>query len=83
MPNLTISTDEATLQWARIEAAKSNISVSRLVGEILARASKQEDEYGRAMQDFFSRGPCLEPAPREDGRHWPARDELHDRTETE
>lgn len=82
MPNLTITTDEATLQWARIEAAKRNTSVSKLVGEILARASKQEDIYDLAMQDFFSRGPYLEPAPRDDGQHWPGREELHDRKAT-
>lgn len=79
MPNLTITTDEATLQWARIEAARRNTSVSKLVGEILARASKEECIYEAAMQDFFSRGPYLESAVRDDGRSWPTREELHGR----
>jgi len=77
MPNLTITTDESTLQWARIEAARRKTSVSKLVGEILARASKQEDLYDAALQDFFSRGPYLESAVREDGRSWPPREDLH------
>lgn len=47
------------------------------MGEILARASKQEDLYDAALQDFFSRGPYLESAVREDGRSWPTREDLH------
>lgn len=79
MPNLTITTDEETLRWARIEAAKRGTSVSKLVGEILANLRKQEDDYEQAMQDFFSRKPYLDPPPRADGRRWPTREELYDR----
>jgi hypothetical protein len=79
MPNLTITTDEETLRWARIEAAKKNISVSKLVGELLAKLRRQDDDYDRAMQDFFSRKPYLDPPPRDDGRRWPTREELYDR----
>jgi hypothetical protein len=79
MPNLTISADEETLRRARIEAAKRGVSVSHLVGEILRERFAEDDAYARAMQDFFSRGPYLDPEPRGDGRRWPSRDELHDR----
>lgn len=81
MPNLTITTDEETLCWARIEAAKKNISVSKLVGEILAEQRKKRDEYDRAMEEFLSREPWLLPEepPREDGRRWPTREEIYDR----
>ncbi len=79
MPHLTITTDEGTLQWARVEAARRNTSVSKLVSEILASASKEEGIYEVAMQDFFSRGPYLESAVRDDGRSWPTREELHRR----
>jgi hypothetical protein len=79
MPNLTITTDEETLRWARIEAAKQNTSVSKLVGDLLAKLRKQDDDYGRAMQDFFSRKPYLDPPERTDGRRWPTREELYDR----
>lgn len=80
MPNLTITADEATLQRLRIEAATRNISVSRFVGEILKEKFGSDDAYERAMADFFARGPYLEPPAREDGRAWPAREELYDRT---
>ena len=79
MPNLTITTDEETLRWARIEAAKQNTSVSKLVGEMLARLRRQDDDYERAMQDFFSRAPYIDPPARADGRRWPTREELYDR----
>ncbi|NWG30275.1 MAG: hypothetical protein HXY29_02110 [Rhodocyclaceae bacterium] len=79
MPNLTITTDEETLRWARIEAAKRGTSVSKLVGEILANLRKQDDDYEQAMQDFFSRKPYLDPPPRTDGRRWPSREEIYDR----
>lgn len=80
MPNLTITIDEETLRWARIEAAKKNTSVSRLIGEMLAEIRKQDDDYERAMEDFFSRKPYLDPPERVDGRRWPTREELHDRS---
>lgn len=81
MPNLTITTDEETLRWARIEAAKQNTSVSKLVGEMLAEQRKKSDEYDRAMEEFLSREPWLLPheEPRADGRRWPTREEIYDR----
>jgi hypothetical protein len=79
MPNLTISTDDETLRRARIEAAKRNTSVSRLVGEMLREKFRDDDEYERAMKSFLSRRPYLNPPARDDGRRWPTRDELYDR----
>ena len=79
MPNLTIVTDEETLRRTRIEAASRGISVSRLVGEVLRERFSDDDQYERSMTEFFSRGPYLEAADREDGRRWPTRDEVHDR----
>ena len=34
MKNVTITVEEPVLEWARIEAAKRNSSVSRMVGEM-------------------------------------------------
>jgi hypothetical protein len=51
MKNVTITVDEAALEWARIEAAKRNTSVSRLVGEMLADKMRQEDAYSLAMRN--------------------------------
>ncbi len=81
MPNLTITTDEETLRWARIEAAKQNTSVSKLVGEMLAEQRKKRDEYDRAMEEYLSSPPWPlpgGPAP-EGGRYWLTREEIYDR----
>lgn len=81
MPNLTITTDEETLRWARIEAAKQNTSVSKLVGEMLADQRRKGDEYDRAMETYLSSPPWSLPPepPRPDGRCWPTREEIYDR----
>ena len=45
MRNLTITVEDQALEWARIEAAKRNTSVSRLVGELLAEKMRHDDAY--------------------------------------
>ncbi len=52
MKNVTITVDDAALEWARIEAAKRNTSVSRLVGEMLHEKMQREDAYARAMREW-------------------------------
>ncbi|MCX8085266.1 MAG: hypothetical protein N3C63_00045 [Rhodocyclaceae bacterium] len=81
MPNLTITTDEETLRWARIEAAKRGISVSKLVGELLAEQRKKSEEYQRALAEYLASPPwpLPEEPPRADGRLWPTREEIYDR----
>lgn len=81
MPNLTITTDEETLRWARIEAAKRGTSVSKLVGEMLAERRKKHDDYERALAEYLATPPWPLPAEpaRPDGRLWPTREEIHDR----
>lgn len=79
MTNVTITADEEVLQRARIEAARRNQSLSRFIGDLLKEKFAREDEYDRAMNDFFSRDPYLDSSVRADGRRWPRRDELYDR----
>lgn len=52
MKNVTITMDEAVLEWARIEAAKRNTSVSRLVGELVADKMRHDDAYARALREW-------------------------------
>jgi len=52
MKNLTITVDETALEWARIEAAKRNTSVSRMVGEMLVEKMRHDDAYMRAMREW-------------------------------
>lgn len=51
MKNVTITMDDAVADWARMEAARRNTSVSRLVGELLAEKMRHDDAYERAMHE--------------------------------
>ena len=54
MKNVTITVEDATLEWARIEAAKRNTSVSRLVGEMLTVKMQHDDAYARALREWVA-----------------------------
>ena len=54
MKNVTITVDDAALEWTRIEAAKRNTSVSRLVGEMLLEKMQREDAYARAEREWLA-----------------------------
>jgi len=54
MKNVTITVEESALEWARIEAAKRNTSVSRLVGELLLEKMQREDAYARAEREWLA-----------------------------
>jgi len=75
MKNVTVTMEDGVADWARIEAARRNTSVSRLVGEMLAEKMRHDDAYERAMREaleFKSWGAS-------DGRYL-SREELHDRS---
>ena len=57
MKNVTITMEDAVATWARLEAARRNTSVSKLVGEIMAERMRQEDAYERAMQEALKFKP--------------------------
>ena len=74
MKNVTVSMEESVADWARIEAARRNTSVSRLIGEMLAEKMRHDDAYERAMRDaleFRSYGVSTGP--------YLTRDEIYDR----
>lgn len=76
MRNVTITLDEEVAHWARVEAAKRETSVSRLVGEMLGERMRSENAYEEARRQFFA----IEPQPlRHDDSPLPSREELHDR----
>jgi hypothetical protein len=75
MKNVTISMDEAVAEWARLEAARRNTSVSRLVGELLAEKMRHDDEYERAMNDWLARRRKY----KSNGAAYPNRENVHDR----
>jgi hypothetical protein len=51
MKNVTVTMEDNVADWARMEAARRNTSVSRLVGEMLAEKMRRDDAYARAMRE--------------------------------
>lgn len=77
MKNVTITMEENVAEWARMEAARRNTSVSRLVGELVAEKMRHDDAYERAMHEalqFRSLGVSTGP--------YLTRDEIYDRGTT-
>jgi len=74
MKNVTVTMEEHVAEWARVEAARRNTSVSRLIGEMLAEKMRHDDAYDRAMREalqFKSLGVS--------GDRYLTRDEIYDR----
>jgi hypothetical protein len=55
--NITITVDEDVARWARIQGAKEDTSVSRLVGEMLRERMAEEENYEKAMKRALRRKP--------------------------
>jgi hypothetical protein len=75
MKNVTITVDDDALEWARVEAARRNTSVSKLVGGFIAEMRRRDDAYTRAYHEWKAdaRTWCS------DGQPYPKRDGLYDR----
>ena len=73
--NVTVTLEEDVAQWARIEAARRDTSVSRLLGDLLKERMTARDDYDRAMRRALGRKPFLCST----GRYL-TREEAHDRS---
>jgi hypothetical protein len=73
--NVTVTLEEDVAQWARIEAARQDTSVSRLLGALLKEHMSAQDDYEKAMRRALTRKPFL----RSDGRYL-TREEAHERS---
>ena len=73
MKNVTVTMEESVADWARMEAARRNTSVSRLVGELLAEKMRHDDAYERAMNEWLQRDVRFVS----DGSPYPKRDEIY------
>jgi len=72
--NITITLEEGIARWARIEAARRDTSVSRLLAGILKERMLEEDVYQAAMGRALERKPFLKTQ----GQYL-SREEVHDR----
>jgi predicted DNA-binding ribbon-helix-helix protein len=74
LKNVTVSLEVEVARWARLEAARRDMSVSRLLGEILKQRMSQEEQYEAAMKRALARKPFI----RGKGRYL-TREEAHER----
>jgi hypothetical protein len=74
--NVTVSLDEETARWARVEAARRDTSVSRLLGDLLRERMHRVGEYEASMKEFLARRPVPLKGRRS---RYPQREDLHDR----
>ncbi len=82
MKNITITMEEDVAEWVRIEAAKRNASISRLIGEWVAEKMRHEDAYEQAMRaslKFETWGASTAPAKSNTKANPTPRDTQYDR----
>lgn len=76
MKNITLTLDEKTASWARIHAARRDMSLSRFVGELLHKTMRESREYEMAMQRYLAKKPAKLKPP---GATYPSRESVNDR----
>lgn len=77
LKNVTVTLEEDVARWARVEAARRDTSVSRLLGEILRAEMLRTPKYQEAMRTYLAKEPAEHRRP---GQSLPTREELHDRS---
>ncbi len=73
MKNVTVTMEDSVADWARMEAARRNTSVSKLVGEMLAEKMRHDDAYERAMNEWLRHDLRF----KSDGSPYPKREEIY------
>jgi hypothetical protein len=76
MKNVTVTMDEEVARWARVEAARQEMSLARFVGKLVREHMQERQTYERAMRAFMR----TKPTGGGGGQPLPTRDEIHDRT---
>ena len=72
---MTVTLYEETARWARIEAARREMSVSSLIRQLLRERMGGQAAYSGAMSRYLSRAGSL----LSEIGGYPEREELHDR----
>lgn len=75
MKNVTITLPEHVAKWARVRAAEQDISLSRMLADLLTEQMQEERAYLAAMTEFMG----LDAGDISGGVSYPERDSLHER----
>ena len=70
--NVTVTLEEDVARWARIEAAKADTSVSRLLGDMLKERMEKDANCEKAMKRALAR--------KKSDKRYLTSEEIHDRT---
>jgi hypothetical protein len=76
MRNVTVTLDEETAAWARVQAAERDMSLSRFIGELLQERRRKSDKYEEAYRGWRAEKPWNLKGP---WKPYPKREELYDR----
>ncbi len=77
MRNVTVTLDEETARWARLEAARRDISVSSLIRTLLTERMGGQVAYEGAKTRYLARSAKVLSG----GAPYPERQELHERAD--
>jgi hypothetical protein len=73
--NITVTVEPEVARWARVKAAREDLSLSRLIGKLLKDRMLEEKAYELSRRRFLA----VRPRRLSDGPY-PGREELHDRS---
>jgi len=76
MKGITVSLDDETAVWAELYAARRNMSLSRLLSELLHKTMRESQAHELAMQRYLERRPRKLKAADAD---YPTRDDVNER----
>ena len=72
--NITVTLEPELVQWARIEAARRELSMSRFLAQLVKKEREEKDQYAAALTRSLRRKAFMKT----DGKYL-SREEAHDR----
>lgn len=74
--NVTVTLDEETARWARVEAARRDVSLSGMIRELIRKEMVRDSEFQAARARWSAGEPRVHRRP---GQALPSRAALHER----
>lgn len=76
MKNVTVTLDEKTAAWARVYAARHDMSLSRFLGELLHKTMQESQAYESAMKQYLAKKPVRLKSSQ---ARYPSREDVNER----
>lgn len=75
LKNVTVTLEAELARWARVEAARQELSVSRFLATLLKKEQEEKDQYAAAMKRALGRKSFMKT----EGKYL-SREEANERT---